>query len=108
VLAAAGFLATTQFFVAIGAIGLLAGAVLANGISTQVAIQTHLPEALRARALSLYTMTFRGGPAAGALLLGTVAELAPLRGVLFGALAVLACGGVVAAILAWRVEPPLE
>lgn len=73
------FLASYNFGVSIVFLAIMAGAVLANGITTQVALQTTLPEQVRGRALSLYTMVMRGMPAAGALLVGTLAEFLPLR-----------------------------
>lgn len=88
VLAELLFLGTTTFLVAVFALAALSGTVLANGIATQVAIQTRLSPLVRGRALSLYTITFRGMPAAGALLVGALAEIVPLRLVLV-ALAVL-------------------
>ncbi len=86
-LAALAFLASPEAVVAIVALAVLAAAILANGIATQVTIQTRVPEAIRGRALSLYTMTFRGMPALGALFVGTFGELMPLR-LLAAALAV--------------------
>jgi predicted MFS family arabinose efflux permease len=86
-LAALVFLASPQFHLSVAAIAVVSGAVLANGIATQVALQTRLPEKVRGRALSIYTMTFRGLPALGALLAGAVGELVPLR-VVFALLAV--------------------
>jgi MFS family permease len=78
-LAALSFLGITQFHIALTSLTIVSGAVLANGIATQIALQTQLPEKVRGRALSLYTMTFRGMPALGALLIGALGELAPLR-----------------------------
>jgi hypothetical protein len=75
------FLGSGGFFVALIAMALLSGAVLINGIATQVAMQTQLALQVRGRALSLYTMTFRGMPAVGALLVGATAEIFPLRAV---------------------------
>jgi predicted MFS family arabinose efflux permease len=83
------FLGSGGFFVALIAMALLSGAVLINGIATQVALQTQLVLQVRGRALSLYTMTFRGMPAVGALLVGATAEIFSLRAV-SSSLAILA------------------
>jgi len=82
------FLGSGGFFVALAAMALLSGAVLINGIATQVALQTQLALHVRGRALSLYTMTFRGMPAVGALFVGATSALFSLR-VVFASLAVL-------------------
>lgn len=83
------FLGSSGFFVALAAMSLLSGAILINGIATQVALQTQLALQVRGRALSLYTITFRGMPAIGALFVGATAEIFPLRAV-SSSLAILA------------------
>ena len=49
------FLWSAHFFAAIVSLAIVAGAVLANGIATQVALQTRLPDSMKGRALSLCT-----------------------------------------------------
>jgi MFS family permease len=50
-----------------------------------------MPDSMKGRALSLYTMTFRGMPALGALLFGALGELTSLRQV-FSILAIFMLG----------------
>lgn len=73
------FLAVGQFAWGLVFLAVIAGAILANGIATQVALQTSLPANVRGKALSLYTMVMRGMPAAGALVIGAIGEFIPLR-----------------------------
>jgi MFS family permease len=79
ILAALAFLGVAQFYMALISMTVMSAAILANGIATQFALHTRLPESVRGRALSLYTMTFRGLPALGALFVGALGEIAPLR-----------------------------
>ncbi|MGZ9810220.1 MFS transporter [Pseudoroseicyclus sp. H15] len=73
-LSALAFVAAPTLALAVLAVAVMSGATLANGIATQVDLQTTLDETVRGRALALYTMTFRGLPALGALLLGVLGE----------------------------------
>ncbi|NDV00498.1 MFS transporter [Pseudoroseicyclus tamaricis] len=73
-LSALAFVATPNLPLAVLAVAVMSGATLGNGIATQVDLQTTLDESVRGRALALYTMTFRGLPALGALLLGVLGE----------------------------------
>lgn len=50
------------------------GVILANGICTQVVLQTEVPDQIRGKVLSLYTMIFRGLPALGAMSIGMIAD----------------------------------
>jgi MFS family permease len=59
------------------------------GIAAQTLIQTSVAPAMRGRALGIYALLFRGGPALGALVMGAAAEYVGLRPpILAGAFAV--------------------
>lgn len=45
-----------------------------GGIATQQLVQLSVPDEMRGRVLSLFGMIFRGGPAAGALIMGWIAD----------------------------------
>ena len=96
------FALSKNYALALVALGGLAGAILANGIATQVILQTRLPEAIRGRALSLYTMTFRGLPAIGTLVFGLAAEHLPERLLLLATTATIALLTVVLIVLQSR------
>ncbi|HEX9857033.1 MAG TPA: hypothetical protein VGA75_01665 [Paracoccaceae bacterium] len=67
-------------------------------------MQTQLSPKVRGRALSLYTMTFRGLPAAGALLAGALGEIVPLRFVLVALAVLTLCLSAWAAFVASAAE----
>jgi MFS family permease len=54
-------------------------AMIASGISMQILMQMSVTDDMRGRVLGLYSIIFFGGPAAGALIMGTLAELMGLR-----------------------------
>jgi predicted MFS family arabinose efflux permease len=61
------------------------------GISAQTLIQISVDSAMRGRVLSLFGLIFRGGPALGALIMGTASDQVGLRLPIFlGATVVLA------------------
>lgn len=68
------FLISNVLWAALTALTLLSGAILANGICTQVILQTEVPDSIRGKVLSLYTMIFRGLPALGAMAVGLIAD----------------------------------
>ena len=87
----------------------LAGmAMVASGVAMQTLMQTAVDDVIRGRVLSLYGIIFVGGPAAGALLLGSLSEVMGLR------LPLLAGVVVVMGYWAWawrqraRIEAALE
>ncbi|MGE4219702.1 MAG: MFS transporter, partial [Alphaproteobacteria bacterium] len=45
-----------------------------GGIATQTLLQVGIPDNLRGRVMSLYGLIFRGGPAVGALAMGTLGD----------------------------------
>jgi len=64
---------------------------VSSGVGTQTLVQLAVEPAMRGRVVSLYGMVLRGGPAVGALAMGTAAEVAGLRApVAAGALATMA------------------
>ncbi|KPQ20506.1 MULTISPECIES: MFS transporter [unclassified Halomonas] len=74
VLGCGGFLLSNFLWVALVALTFLSGVILANGICTQVVLQTEVPDQIRGKVLSLYTMIFRGLPALGAMSIGMIAD----------------------------------
>ena len=99
----AGFVATGNFAFACAIGGVVSAATTMHGISAQTLIQSGTSGPMLGRALSLWGMVGRAGPALGALIYGTLAELAGLQWpVIIGcAVALLACA------YAWRRQPQM-
>lgn len=97
----AGFVATGNFYFACAVAGVLSAATTMHGISAQTLIQSGTSGPMLGRALSLWGMIGRAGPALGALVYGVAAEIGGLRWpVILGcAIALLACA------YAWRRQP---
>jgi len=74
-----GFVATDVFAVGLVSLAFAGIALVLSGVGTQTLVQLSVYETMRGRVLSLYGIIFRGGPAAGALVIGLVAELIGLR-----------------------------
>ncbi|KIN16767.1 MFS transporter [Vreelandella titanicae] len=83
ILACGLFLISHVLWAGLLTLACLSGAILANGVCTQVVLQTQVPESVRGKVLSLYTMIFRGLPAMGAMVAGLIAENTSNR-VIFG------------------------
>ena len=66
---------TNVFVVAIGIMAMVSGAQMGMLVAGQVIIQSTVDGAFRGRVMSLWALTMRGGPALGALLLGSLADL---------------------------------
>jgi MFS family permease len=97
-LATLGFVATTELWVAL-IFGVLSGFTLnAMSTSTQALVQSAVADHMRGRVMSLYTVTFRGTPAIGAVGLGLLAER-------FGLRLTFAAAGV-ACLAAWAIAAP--
>ncbi|MCC6716786.1 MAG: MFS transporter [Acetobacteraceae bacterium] len=103
VLCTAGFVATHHFAFACAIGGVLSAATTMHGISAQTLVQSGTSGPMLGRALSLWGMIGRAGPALGALVYGAAAELGGLQvPVIVGcSVALLACG------YAWRRQPQM-
>ncbi|WP_298374091.1 MFS transporter [Azospirillum sp.] len=87
------FASTDSFAVALAALVAAGVAMVMSSIGTQTLIQLSVEPSMRGRVLSLYGLIYRGGPALGALLVGTVAERAGLAWpILVGAGVSTVCG----------------
>lgn len=85
------FLATTNLWVGIAALAIVGFCWVVNGSGVQTLFQLRVDPKIRGRVLSLYGLINRGGPAIGALAMGTASEAVGLRWPLAaGALLVLA------------------
>ncbi len=73
------FAAADWFPLGVAAIAVFGVSVSTAGIAMQTLMQTAADDAIRGRVLSLWGLTFRGGPAIGALGIGWVAEVLGLR-----------------------------
>ena len=92
ILAVIGFAATTNYALALVAMGISGLAMVVGGVGAQTLIQLSVQPEMRARVMSLYGLIFRGGPAAGALAMGAASEVVGLR-------RPLAVGGLVALVV---------
>jgi predicted MFS family arabinose efflux permease len=97
-LATLGFALTTWFAAALAWVAIAGFAMVATGVASQTLIQITVDEAVRGRVLSLFGLIFRGGPALGALIMGTASELVGLQ----APLAAGAVLGLAACALLWR------
>jgi MFS family permease len=91
------FAFTSNFWIAVGVVGLFGFSNNISGICGQTLVQAEVAPAMRARILSMLGLTFRAVPAIGALVMGFAAER-------FG----LAAPIVTAAILCLIAWPPLS
>jgi predicted MFS family arabinose efflux permease len=74
-----GFAATDVFWVGLVAVAFAGVAMVLSGVGAQTLIQLTVEPDMRGRVMSLYGIIFRGGPAAGALVIGALSELFGLR-----------------------------
>ena len=74
-----GFVATDIFWLGLVTVGLAGVAMTLSGVGAQTLIQLTVEADMRGRVMSLYGIIFRGGPAAGALIIGLVSEFLGLR-----------------------------
>jgi len=98
------FVATDWFWLAIVCMVLAGTGLVASGVATQTLLQLSVDQAMRGRVLSLYGLIFRGGPAIGAVIMGTASESVGLRWPL-AAGALIAAGGW---WLTWRRRHDIE
>jgi predicted MFS family arabinose efflux permease len=89
-LALLGFTATTSFWIALACVFVAGFSLVINGIGGQTLVQIAVDGALRGRVMSFYGMIFRGGPALGALIMGSLSSH-------FGLRLPVACGALVCA-----------
>lgn len=88
-LSAALFLLSTSAWAAVASVAALSAFIVANGIASQVLLQSQIPDRGRGKVLSIYAMMFRGLPALGVLAIGIMGDLL-LQTVLWIATAALA------------------
>ena len=84
-LAAFGFALDRTLWIAVPTIALCGFFLIVLGVSAQTLVQLHVASEVRGRVLSLYGLIFRGGPALGAVVMGTIADRVGLQ-------LTLACG----------------
>ena len=70
-----GFMMTTSIVIGLIAAAIAGACMVASGVSMQILMQMSATDALRGRVLSLYSIIFFGGPAAGALMMGALSEV---------------------------------
>ncbi len=73
------FAVSTTLWLAVASVVLAGMAMVASGVAMQTLMQTAVDDVMRGRVLSLYGIIFVGGPAAGALLLGSLSEIVGFR-----------------------------
>jgi MFS family permease len=108
--------ATGYFTVGLGCAFIAGAAMTVNGTSTQTLMQNAVESSVRGRVMSLYGVIFRGTPALGALIMGSVSEAVGLPAVFVagGALSLIAFAwlwqrrAVVAASLEMEPAAPKE
>ena len=74
-----GFVATDLFWVALPCVAIAGICMVIGGVGAQTLLQLSVDGAMRGRVMSLYGIIFRGGPAAGALIMGVISEATGLR-----------------------------
>ena len=68
-----------SLWMALAALALYGGAMVAAGVGTQTIVQLSVDPGMRGRVLSLHGIIFRGGPAIGALVMGALGDMVGLR-----------------------------
>ena len=92
------FTSTQSFVFGLVCAFFIGAAIVVGGTGTQTLMQNAVDGAMRGRVMSLYGMVYRGGPALGALIMGSLAELVGFQ-------AALASGGVLcAAVFLWVIR----
>ncbi len=94
------FAAAGNFAVGLAAVALLGITTSASGNCAQILVQTAVAGSMRARVMSLYSLTFRGMPAVGAMLFGGLSTAYGLQAPV--AAGALACFAVALLMLRWR------
>lgn len=70
----AAFGLTSWFWLGVLLMAMCGGAMVATGTGTQTLVQTSVAAHMRGRVLSIWGIVIRGGPAIGALMMGSLAE----------------------------------
>jgi len=89
-LALIAFIATTEIWIAVAAMVVLGMTMSIAGAGIQTLLQFHVDSDMRGRVLSIYGLILRGGPAIGALTMGSLAEFLGLRWPLAGGAVIVA------------------
>jgi len=92
------FATTGWFWVAVACVVVISGMSTIASTGSQMLIQGSVEGAMRGRVMSLYGITWRGGPAVGALVMGGLSSV-------FGLQAPLAAGAVLC-LIAWALVRP--
>lgn len=92
-LSVAAFVATDNYPVALASTAFAGATILISGVSTQTLMQLSVEREMQGRVLSLYGIIFRGAPALGSLLAGTLSETLGLRWPI--------AGGCILCIVVW-------
>ncbi len=87
------FVASDSLWLALPALAVAGFAMVVGGVGSQTLLQLAVDGDYRGRVMSLFGLIFRGGPALGALAMGTLSELVGLRWPL--------AAGALLALLAW-------
>ena len=74
-----GFTASDIFWIALPCLFVAGAGLVITGIAAQTLVQSAVAPAMRGRAMGLYGMIFRGGPALNALLMGLLSSQFGLR-----------------------------
>jgi len=94
------FAATSRFVLALVLVVVASGAMSVCGTATQTLLQRIVDDDKRGRAMSLWGLIFRGAPALGVLVMGTLSEWFGLAAPVFAG--ALVCIGFAAFGLRWR------
>lgn len=93
------FLLSGEPWLALLSLTVVSGGIVSNGIACQVLLQNEVPDRMRGKVLSVYTMIFRGLPALGALAIGVLAQIMPQAHLFWAGNSIL----VLATGIAWTV-----
>jgi len=107
-LAILAFAATDWLPLALVSVAVAGFAMVASGVATQSQIQSSTDPAMLGRVLSIYGLTFRAGPAIGALAIGGLSEAFGLRLPVAGGAAICILGWLWAHARRHQIEAYLE
>ncbi|MGQ0662185.1 MAG: MFS transporter [Pseudomonadota bacterium] len=98
------FLWTDRLWPAAGALAVVGFCLVSGNIGAQTLLQLSVEASMRGRVMSLYGMIIRGGPAAGALVMGSLSAAVGLAWPVAGGALITG----LAALIAWRRRRALE